>query len=76
MFLLSYKGYTGYAQVNDYGQVYGEVSNLKHDVIIFRAECKEQAQNAFIESIEDYLSFCKKIGDTPEVPQSLIDDSY
>lgn len=76
MFLLSYKGYIGCAQVNDYGQVYGEVSNLTYGVITFKAECKDKAQDAFIESIEDYLEFCKKIGDTPEVPQSLIDDNY
>jgi predicted HicB family RNase H-like nuclease len=72
MFLLSYKGYSGYAQVNSHNQIYGNVMNLKEHIISFKAETKEEAQQAFIEAINDYLQFCQDRGITPEQPESFL----
>lgn len=72
MFLLSYKGYSGYAQVNSHNQIYGNVMNLNEHIISFKAETKEEAQQAFIEAINDYLQFCQDRGITPEQPESLL----
>lgn len=74
MFLLSYKGYSGYAQVNSHNQVYGEVTNLKESVISFKAETEKEAQQAFMDAINDYLQFCQDRGITPEQPECLLEN--
>lgn len=53
----SYKGYTGVATFDaDTGVFNGEVTNMR-DVITFEGASAEEVEQAFIDSIEDYLDF-------------------
>lgn len=67
---LQYKGYIGMASVDTEENIlYGEVVNTR-DVITFQGTCVEELKQAFIDSIEDYLDFCRERGEEPEKPFS------
>lgn len=51
------------------GILYGEVINIR-DVIAFQGTTVEEVKQSFIESVEDYLEFCKERGEEPEKPFS------
>jgi predicted HicB family RNase H-like nuclease len=68
--MMTYKGYIGIARVDDEaGVIRGKVVNVK-DTITFQGESVEAARAAFRESVDDYLEFCKDLGETPEKPFS------
>ena len=48
---------------------HGEVNNTR-DVITFEGTSVKELKEAFKESVEDYLAFCKGRGEDPEKPFS------
>jgi predicted HicB family RNase H-like nuclease len=63
-----YKGYIGVASVDEEaGILHGEVVNTR-DVITFQGTCVQELEQAFIDSVEDYLEFCTERGEQPEKP--------
>jgi predicted HicB family RNase H-like nuclease len=65
---MKYKGYIGVVDFDeDAGIFHGEVINTR-DVITFQGTCVEELRQAFIDSVEDYLDFCKQRGEDPEKP--------
>jgi len=68
--MMQYKGYIGKVEFDDgAGIFHGEVVNTR-DVITFQGESVSELKNAFRESIDDYLAFCKERGETPDKPFS------
>ena len=68
--MMEYKGYIGKVEIDDeLGILYGEVINVR-DVITFEGTSVEEVQEAFHESVDDYLEFCAKRGESPEKPFS------
>lgn len=64
--MLTYKGYTGHLEVDtEAGILFGRVLDVK-DVITFQGETVEEAQQAFQDSINDYLEFCEELGESPD----------
>ena len=68
--MMQYKGYQAHIEYDDDARVFhGEVLNLK-DVITFEGTCVEDLRQAFKDSVEDYLEFCRSRGEKPEKPFS------
>jgi predicted HicB family RNase H-like nuclease len=68
--MLSYKGYTGHVEYDDKAGVFhGEVLDLR-DVITFQGKSVEELEQAFRESIDDYLEFCESKDEEPDKPFS------
>ncbi len=68
--MMEYKGYIGKVELDDeVGILYGEVINVR-DVITFEGTSVEEVQQAFHESVDDYLVFCAERGESPEKPFS------
>lgn len=67
---MEYKGYIGKVEFDDEaGILHGEVINIR-DVVTFEGQTVEELQQAFRDSIEDYLEFCAERGEDPEKPFS------
>lgn len=67
---MNYKGYTGYAEYDDSARVFhGEVVDTR-DVITFQGTTVEEIEQAFRESVDDYLDFCEQRGEPPDRPFS------
>ena len=67
---MNYKGYTGHVEYDDAAEIFhGEVLDLK-DVITFQGKSVEEIEQAFRDSIDDYLVFCEKRGEKPDKPFS------
>ncbi len=68
--MLKYKGYTGYVVYDDEAHLFhGEVAAIKA-VITFQGTTVTEIENAFKDSIDDYLDWCKERGKEPEKPHS------
>ena len=68
--MMEYKGYIGKVEIDEEaGILYGEVLNVR-DVITFEGASVEEVQQAFQESVDDYLDFCARRGESPEKPFS------
>jgi predicted HicB family RNase H-like nuclease len=68
--MMEYKGYIGKVEIDEEaGILYGEVINVR-DVITFEGTTVEEVQQAFRESVDDYLDFCDQRGESPEKPFS------
>ena len=68
--MLNYKNYAG--QVNYDGEArifHGEVIDTR-DVITFQGKNVDEIEQAFRESVDDYLEFCKERGEQPDKPFS------
>jgi predicted HicB family RNase H-like nuclease len=64
--MMKYKGYTGQVTYDDDAKIFhGEVIGLK-DVITFQGESVKELEQAFKDSINDYLEFCHERGENPE----------
>jgi len=66
--MLEYKGYVGTVEAED-GTFAGRVTGLR-DVITFEGETFAEVEQAFRDSIDDYLAFCAERGETPDRPYS------
>lgn len=65
-----YQGYVGRAEYDpESGLFHGEVIGTK-DVITFQAKAVDKLRRAFVDSVDDYLNFCKARGESPEKPFS------
>lgn len=68
--MLEYKGYTGHVEFDDEARLFhGEVLDTR-DVISFQGISVEQLEQAFRESIDDYLEFCAERGEEADRPFS------
>ena len=67
---MNYKGYTGYAEYDDSARVFhGEIVDTR-DVITFEGTSVDEIEEAFRESVDDYLDFCAQRGEPPDRPFS------
>ena len=67
---MKYKGYTGIVELEEGSDVlFGRVIGLR-DVITFQGESVAEVTQAFHDSVDDYLAFCKELGESPEKPYS------
>ena len=64
--MMHYKGYIGHVEYDDKAKIFhGEVVGLK-DTITFQGTTVEELDQAFKDSVDDYLAWCKKRGEKPE----------
>ena len=64
--MLKYKGYAGYVIYDDEAHIFhGEVIGLKA-VITFQGTTVDEIEEAFKDSIDDYIEWCKERGKEPE----------
>jgi predicted HicB family RNase H-like nuclease len=64
--MLKYKDYTGYVIYDDEARIFhGEVAGLRA-VITFQGSTVDEIEQAFKDSIDDYLAWCKKRNKEPE----------
>jgi predicted HicB family RNase H-like nuclease len=67
---MEYKGYIGHVTFDDDADVFhGEVINTR-DVITFQGKSVKEIRQAFSESIDEYLLWCKERNKTPDKPFS------
>ncbi len=68
--MMNYKGYIGHVNYDDESKIFsGEVINTR-DVITFQGTSVDELEEAFHDSIDDYLEFCSSRGEEPEKPYS------
>ncbi len=68
--MMTYKEYIGAIEYDDEKKLFhGEVVNTR-DVITFQGSSVSDLEQAFRDSIEDYLSWCEEEGTAPEKPYS------
>jgi predicted HicB family RNase H-like nuclease len=68
--MLEYKGYTAHVELDsEAGIFHGDVLDTR-DVITFQGKSVDEVQEAFRESIDDYLEFCSQRGEEPDKPFS------
>ncbi len=69
--MMEYKGYTGIVTALDekQGLIHGRVANVT-DVVTFEGKTPEELIQAFHDSVDDYLEFCREEGEEPEKPCS------
>ena len=48
---------------------YGEIENIT-DLVLFEGKTVEEAFHYFVESVEDYVDFCKELGKTIDFKES------
>ena len=67
---MEYKGYTGQVEFDaEAGLFHGEVLDTR-DVITFQGTTVDDIQQAFRESVDDYLDFCNEPNENPDKPFS------
>ncbi len=67
---MNYKGYEGTVTYDDEAKIFhGEVIGIS-DMITFQGTSVDELEQAFRDSIDDYLAFCKKKKHSPEKPFS------
>lgn len=66
--MLEYKGYVGTVEADD-GGFAGRVAGLR-DVVTFEGESYKEVEQAFRDSVDDYLAFCAERGEAPDRPYS------
>ncbi len=70
MSALNYKGYIGRVEFDPEAEIFhGRVVNV-NDVITFEGRTVDELKQAFKDSVEDYLAFCKELGQNPDQPRS------
>lgn len=68
--MMKYKGYTGHVEYDDEAKIFhGDVLGIK-DVVTFQGTTVDQIEQAFKESVDDYLAFCEERGEVPDRPFS------
>ncbi len=67
---MEYKGYTGQVEFDaEAGVFHGEVLDTR-DVITFQGTTVDDIQEAFRESVDDYIDFCSERNEEPDKPFS------
>jgi len=68
--MMEYNGYIGDVSFDAEAHLFhGEVINTR-DTITFQGKTVDELEKAFKESVDDYLSWCKQDGISPEKPYS------
>lgn len=68
--MMRYKDYTGRVRFDDEaGLFHGEVVGTR-DVVTFQGTSVAELRQAFHESVDDYLDFCRSRGHEPDRPYS------
>ncbi|BBI17148.1 HicB family protein [Neochlamydia sp. S13] len=64
--MMKYKGYTSHVVYDDEAKIFhGEVLGIR-DVITFQGKTVDELEQAFKDSVQDYLAFCAKRKEEPE----------
>ena len=64
---MEYRGYRGVASFDGSGLVHGEVLHMR-DVITFQGSSVVELQQAFRDSVDEYLAICLERGRQPDRP--------
>jgi predicted HicB family RNase H-like nuclease len=68
--MMKYKDYTGHVEYDDEAKIFhGEVLGIK-DVVTFQGTTVDEIEQAFKDSVDDYLAFCAERGEEPDRPFS------
>ncbi|MDR3336418.1 MAG: type II toxin-antitoxin system HicB family antitoxin [Treponema sp.] len=68
--MMDHKGYLGTVEYDAEAKLFhGDIVNIR-DVITFQGTTVEEIENAFKDSVDDYLVWCKEEGAAPEKPYS------
>ena len=68
--MIDYKGYIGEVEYDGNARIFhGEVINTK-DIITFQGSSVDELEQAFHDSVDDYLAWCAEDGAEPEKPYS------
>lgn len=68
--MLEYRGYKGHASFDDNADVFhGKVLNIR-DTVTFEGKTTDELRQAFQDSVDDYLEFCRELGKEPNKPFS------
>ena len=68
--MMQYRDYLATVEYDDEAELFhGEVINVR-DVITFQGRTVTELKRALKSSVEDYLDFCKKRGESPDKPFS------
>lgn len=68
--MMEYKGYIGVVEFDHEARIFhGDIINTK-DVITFQGTSVEEIEQAFKDSINDYLDWCSAEGTQPDKPYS------
>ena len=63
---MNYKGYEGVVTFDDEARIFhGQVTGIK-DVVTFQGTSVDELEQAFKDSVDDYLAWCAKRGEKPE----------
>ena len=63
---MKYKGYIGQVVYDEDAKIFhGDVIGLR-DVITFQGESVKELEQAFKDSVDDYLEFCQSRGEKPD----------
>lgn len=67
--MLLYKGYTTTPEYDPYDKIYyGKIDGIK-DLVNYHAETVDGIEQAFINCVDEYITFCKEIGKEPDAPE-------
>jgi predicted HicB family RNase H-like nuclease len=67
---MEYKGYMGTVEYDSQAKIFhGDIINTR-DVITFQGTTVKEIEQAFKDSIDDYIVWCKEEGVAPEKPYS------
>jgi len=65
---MEYKGYLAKVEYDDEAKlIHGEVLGIR-DVVTFQAHRASQTEQAFHNSVDDYITFCMARGEEPDKP--------
>ncbi|HWE02715.1 MAG TPA: type II toxin-antitoxin system HicB family antitoxin [Tepidisphaeraceae bacterium] len=68
--MMEYKGYIGKVEFDPDARIlHGDVIGIR-DVVTFQGRTVNEVEQAFRESVDDYLAFCKERGEQPDKPSS------
>ena len=68
--MMQYKGYIGKVEYDaEKHSLHGEVVGIR-DVVTFQGKSVDELHEAFTDSVDDYLEFCKQRGEEPDKPYS------
>ena len=68
--MMTYKGYTARVEFDDENMIFhGEVIDIR-DVVTFQGDSVAELEQAFHDSVDDYLAMCKERGEAPDKPFS------
>ena len=64
--MMKYKGYIGHVEYDDGAKIFhGEVVGFS-DIITFQGKSVDELEEAFKDSVDDYLKWCREHGEKPE----------